>query len=419
MTNNLPELQRIRRERREDVRTWGAGHGGRMGTPSPMYGTRSGGMPQPSIVVPAPIGETITVEQQQQTFLADPSPVVWQQRKQTLVGAGFVNFAPPTDTLTIPLYGYWRLDVAFTWESWVRGGRVQVKVDGTTVWQTLSTFGSRYVRTFALGILKAGQEVQVWLSPDGTVAGSSPDGQTAVELSASLVLVDKPRGVASDPPVSGPTVLTSGSADRVSTSNPLPVPLPAMLEGDLLLVCFTGYSAMPSWQAANRTLTVPAGFTERFASHFGYPLRVRHWIGSRVATAADAAGTSAHQFSWDGTYNGAHATTVVLRGPTTVGTVVANTGLAALGASPRVVTAEGPSVLFGLSSFHDGSGLTTEPSSRTLVGTAVQVSANANSRYGGAHRIGALTDGESGGISWTASGREDYHAVSAVAVEVS
>jgi hypothetical protein len=226
---NLPELQRIRRERREDVRTWGAGHGGRMGSPSPMYGTRSGGMPQPSIVVPAPIGETITAIRNEQTFPPEGALVEWAATKPGLVRAGFFAFDPPTDTLTIPLFGYWRLDVAFEWTSWVRGGRVQVLIDGDVVWDVVSEFGSRFARTFALDILRPGQQVTVRLSPDGGAV--PPVGQEASGLVGSLVLVDAPRQNAVDAPTfTVPDTATASTGDRLASSGAVTAVAPAGLE---------------------------------------------------------------------------------------------------------------------------------------------------------------------------------------------
>jgi hypothetical protein len=127
------EVQRIRREKREEVRRWGAGHAGRMGSPSPLFGSRSEGGPiQAARVENPPIGETIAVGASD-VELAAATPTVVTFDREVGERQGFV-FAAPSDEImpTGSLY----YDVSVEVDRGAFGGTVAVEVlrGSTVVW---------------------------------------------------------------------------------------------------------------------------------------------------------------------------------------------------------------------------------------------------------------------------------------------
>jgi hypothetical protein len=234
MSNNLPELQRIRRERREDVRTWGAGHGGRMGTPSPMYGTRSGGMPQPSISLPAPIGESVTlpVEGVSDGLLQFGGPV------SVKTSAPFLGYGP--DGPTTGVFGYH--DVILDLQAFDAAGRpvfdaaplrlyadekLLQTVDADFPWATLHI-------VLPYDVSPSGTQLRV--GTDHPAEGWSGW--------ANFRLVDTPRRVATDPPPPPPD---PGDADgmfrRYTLGGDFTVAIPSHWQpGDLVVgqVWFNG-----------------------------------------------------------------------------------------------------------------------------------------------------------------------------------
>jgi hypothetical protein len=190
---NLPELQRIRRERREDVRTWGAGHGGRMGTPSPMYGTRSGGMPQPAITVQQSVGQTITVRADEVEVAPSGTVVTWASVAARPVRAGYANVSVPTDDVPFPLTGEFGIGIQFVYaDGYTGGGTVEVLIAGEVVHTETDVEGSEFWHYLKTGKVKAGDSLQVRVAPsDGT--------RTIVDVQLTVGVDETTQGRAVDP----------------------------------------------------------------------------------------------------------------------------------------------------------------------------------------------------------------------------
>jgi hypothetical protein len=171
---SLDDLRRIRRERREDVRTWGAGHGGRMGTPSPMFGQRSGGQPQPSMTIEAPYGEMVRL----QTGTQPAGVVAWQSRTADSTQTEWPGLELGPEIL-IPTLAYYSAHLEADLPE-PGSGTVWLLVDGVRV-QPCSGWGSRVEHEWKTGVLVPGQ----------TVGVETSTGVTGARLSVHLV--EKPR----------------------------------------------------------------------------------------------------------------------------------------------------------------------------------------------------------------------------------
>lgn len=197
-----------------------------------------------------PIGETIAVGRLAQVFDGGGTSIEWYGRRALIVGAGFDDQSFPADLLVIPRLAYYRLDLSFRWQTWRRGGRVQVLVNGEVYYDVRRRYATSFDRTFDLGVLEPDDAVEVVVSPiEGTPDDpfAAADGQIAVDLTASLVLVELPKDIVG--PTNGEAlsscVSLSGNGspcgDPIWYSGVATLP-PNVTPGDLLLVAQQGSS---------------------------------------------------------------------------------------------------------------------------------------------------------------------------------
>ena len=151
------------------------------------------------------VGETIALYRLSQQFDGGGTFIDWIGLYPQLTSGGFLDTRLPTTQVLIPRFAYYRLDLAFEWLTWRRGGRVQVFINGTVAWDVQAPYGARFDRTFDLGVLDVDDVIEVAISPigDTVVDGfAAADGQTAINITGSFVLVDIPKNlVLPDPPV--------------------------------------------------------------------------------------------------------------------------------------------------------------------------------------------------------------------------
>ena len=404
----LLEDRRAREHARRLARTWAAHAGGESGLPTLLTPPRQRGSAQPIILagqkaqdpggIAAAAGETITV-------FSEVSSAGWIEAwDQVIYQTGFAGGTnPPIQSFR----GYYNAYVDVVLDAAVSDLEVRGQsAEGRQV-VDVSPFASEWRGVLALDDEPAGSPLRVYVDPKGETA----------QVTVTFHLVE-PIGLQALAPVQpGPTLVDSAANGRVSTSGPLSVPVPpSTQEGDLLILSFSGHSHI--FGGSNTNITVPAGFTVAYDEKFG-GLRVMHWIGWKLASSADAAGTSSYEFAPDSTVNGMHVVSSVVRGPTSLGTVESDAGFANSKTSPRTVTAADPSLLFGFSTFHAASGLISPASNRELVGeVSPQYAGSAGGgRAGGYRLIGSMDGGATAGMGWEASDQESSHAVSVVAVE--
>ena len=159
---------------------------------SPTGRTARSGVPAVSVRRDAPYGEAITVQTAPgQVFDGGGTACEWVGVRSGIKRAGFSDLAFPTDRLPIPRLAYWRLDVQGGWDTYTRGGTVQVWRASTLLWQDRKPFWTHYARTFDLGVCDPTiDDIRVVVSPVGQ-PDAQPDGKAGT-FTASLVLVEVP-----------------------------------------------------------------------------------------------------------------------------------------------------------------------------------------------------------------------------------
>jgi hypothetical protein len=416
------ELARAKRNRQRDINPFDGDADGTFESARPMIPSRGGfGAGSLGTVLLPPVqggaaARHITAIEASQTFPAAGAAVLWDAKAADVEQIGYAVWTAGSP-FVIEVAGTYGLTVEGVWSSWTGGGRVWVAVNGIRRGvEHRRPYGQRLDgETFHLGVLKVGDEVAVWVSPHGDPDVAAPADQTMIDLRVSLDIFE-PIGVQTvdvPPVVSSVAGLTSTNQ---SAAAGVTAP-PGTQAGDVLLFAYAGHSFLAG-AGGDGTITPPAGVTVLHTAHGGLdPDRVVHQVAYAVATVADE--TQSTTYSWTNTRapnNGHGPTVVALRGIGGFGTVVSSSGVGSA-AKPRLVTVTGRSVLVAISALIDAT--SALPSGWALTGTSETLhnSGEAFYRTAGRRLFGVLEPG-SGGIDWTASGNENAHAVTVVALEI-
>jgi hypothetical protein len=302
------ELARAKRNRQRDINPFDGDADGTFESARPMIPARSGfgAANLGTVVLPPGLtsgSHTVALYAADQTFAVAGTAISWAGRRPAWRHHGFYNLTFPTDTLTVEILRYWRLDLGFTWDTWVRGGWVEVLIDGAVQWpRTWLTDEWGYKvgpLSLDLGVLPIGTTVQVLVSPgpEASVA------QMARKIFGSLVAVDPPGDSTVDfTPPSGewPATFNTATLGTSSVVSPHDVPLDtptATQEGDLLVCWLLGgaggtveFGAVSGWSLLHTTV-IGNGTSD-------FVFRVA--VISKVADATDVGGkryNSASTFS--------------------------------------------------------------------------------------------------------------------------
>jgi hypothetical protein len=312
------ELSRKRRNRQRDINPFDGDADGTFESARPMLPSRGGFGAGSLGTVSLPPGllpgsHTIALYAQDQTFNPAGTPIVWAGKRASWRHHGFFQQTLPNSVLTVEILRYWRLDLGFTWDTWVKGGWVEVLINGTPQWtSTMLTdmWGWKVGPTsLDLGVVPVGTTVQVVVSP-GPAASS---GQLATGIFGSLVAVDPIGGdtlLASEPPgVPGsgewlPYDLDRQNGATSATAGVTTTLLDGLTAGDLLVAAVHWISK--SSNSVDATLTNQTGWSEVWRS----PVPTSEW-GSSMAVMvrrADATDVSpGRSYSWTVTSAGTAA----------------------------------------------------------------------------------------------------------------
>ncbi len=241
------ELKSFRREQqqaRRVRRAWEAALGGRSSLPSPLSRSRQFGgvaLAPASNIGGQVAGHTVTVETATIEIPEDGTTIEWETISSLPKRAGFTDFTVPSEELGIPVRGYYRLHVAFEWDTYRLGGSVSVVLAGFAVETISAPFGTRFSHVAALGVCEPGQAVTVFVDH----GDSGP--HDLVDARASLEFVHSPADLLAEPIMFGYDAAPTGTTSSVTitatgTINP----------GDLL-VAFVA--------SAEPTVTSPPEFT--------------------------------------------------------------------------------------------------------------------------------------------------------------
>jgi hypothetical protein len=235
--SDLNDLLREMRLDREKRRVWGAGAEGWDRVASPLFA--SPGLDAPGISQRPPMGEpvvqfgshTIALQASDQHFEPSGTAIEWSSRRSRWRHHGFFQQTFPSSALTVEILRYWRLDLAWNWDTWVRGGWVEVLINGVPQW-TRTMLSDEWGDGFGpvsldLGVLPVGTTVEVVASPGEAASGP----KLATGIVGSLVAVDPPGvdagGGGQQPPGLPTSALLqsradSDNADAASRTLPLP-----------------------------------------------------------------------------------------------------------------------------------------------------------------------------------------------------